>query len=122
MPIIFPVIIVVAGIVYYAFNPNIPAQLFPKCPFHLLTGLQCPACGLQRAFHCLLHGEFMRALQFNYFFIISIPLLILAILAEWYNYNHWFDWAARIITHRYTLVSYIFLFFIWGIVRNILKI
>lgn len=122
MPILFPAIIVVAGIIYYVFDPTIPTQFFPKCPFHWLTGWQCPACGIQRAFHALLHGHFLQALQYNYFFIISIPLLIGVILVEWYNQRHWFDKLERIVNHRITLHIYIILFFVWWIVRNILHI
>lgn len=122
MPILFPAILVVAGIVYYAFDPTTPVNWFPKCPFHLLTGYQCPACGIQRAMHCLIHGDIISALHYNYFLVISLPLLTLAILAEWYNYHHVFDWANRLIYNRYTLSSYIILFFIWWILRNILGI
>ena len=31
------------------------------CPLLLLTGLQCPACGLTRAAAALLHGDFAAA-------------------------------------------------------------
>ncbi len=122
MPILVPVILVVAGTVYFLFDPSITGRYFPQCPFHMLTGFQCPACGIQRAFHSLLHGHPLQALQYNYFFIISIPLCVLAILAEWYNQRHWFDWAKRIVSSRYTLVSFTVLFSIWWILRNILGI
>lgn len=35
------------------------------CPFHRLTGLPCPGCGLTRAFVCLAHGRFMESLHWH---------------------------------------------------------
>lgn len=46
------------------FNPT-TAGFFPACPFHALTGLNCPGCGLTRGFHALLQGDVLSALHFN---------------------------------------------------------
>ena len=37
----------------------------PLCPFHTLTGLPCPTCGMTRGLSCLLHGNLNAALLFN---------------------------------------------------------
>jgi Protein of unknown function (DUF2752) len=47
---------------------------YPACPFHTLTGWDCPGCGSTRALAALLHGELLRALSLN-------PLLPLCLLA-----------------------------------------
>ena len=47
---------------YYAVDPSHDVWL-PRCPFHALTGWDCPACGGQRALHSLLHGRFGEALR-----------------------------------------------------------
>ena len=121
MPILFPVILVIAGILYYVFNPSSDSWFF-KCPFHLITGLQCPGCGTQRAIHCLLHGDAMEALSFNAFIVIIIPFFMLMAIGEWYNYHHWFDWINRFINNRYTMIALGVLTLGWWVVRNIMGI
>ena len=121
MPYVFPVTLIGILILYYLVNPlqsNFPIQ----CPWHMLTGTQCPACGFQRALYSLLHGNIIDALSYNYFFIFSIPYALLAIVATWYNYNHVFDGLRTFVYHRLTLQTYIVLYFGWWIIRNIYNI
>lgn len=35
------------------------------CIFHALTGLECPGCGMTRAFHAIMHGHLQEAVEFN---------------------------------------------------------
>ncbi|MEI6322574.1 MAG: DUF2752 domain-containing protein [bacterium] len=35
------------------------------CPFHVITGIPCPTCGITRAFSSLLHGDPRTAFLFN---------------------------------------------------------
>ena len=122
MAILFPVVLTVAGIVYYVLDPTIPNTWAPRCPVKMATGHNCPSCGIQRAFHCLLHGDFATALHYNYFLVISIPFLLVVIIASWYNFNHKLDWLNRIVCNRYVLISYVLLYFIWWILRILLDI
>ena len=62
-------------------DPHRPGALFPACPFKLLTGWNCPACGGLRMTHELLHGEVSAAVVDNVFLLIGLPLL--AIWAVW---------------------------------------
>ena len=48
----------------------------PKCIFHELTGLYCPGCGGQRSLHALLHGRILTAINYNFLFVLLIPLLV----------------------------------------------
>lgn len=121
MGIIFPMVILSLVIIYYFVNPHVTS--FPiKCVWKVLTGTDCPACGAQRALHALSHGNFTEALSYNYFFILSVPYAFLAILVSWYNYNDVFGKLKEIVFHRYTLKVYVYLYFGWWIMRNVLSI
>lgn len=63
-----------AVLLLYCVDPA-SAGLYPACPLHLLTGLQCPGCGSLRGLHHLLHGEVRAALGYNVLLIVTLPLL-----------------------------------------------
>lgn len=70
-------IVAAAVFVYAKYDPS-SSQYFPKCPFRLLTGLECPGCGSQRAIHHLLELDIKAALQSNVLAVLSIPYLLAA--------------------------------------------
>jgi hypothetical protein len=70
-----PLVFVAIAIIYRAFNPDLTA-IFPQCPFRLLTGLECPGCGSQRAVHYLLNFNLLAAFRENALLVISIPYII----------------------------------------------
>lgn len=105
--------------VYFYYNPT-SSSWFPKCPMKLLTGYSCPGCGLQRASHALLHGNFQQALAYNYFFIISLPYLLLVTISILFKgKNAKFD---RIVQGPVLAWIYIAGYCVWWVVRNILGI
>jgi hypothetical protein len=61
------------------FNPA-TTGFFPVCPFHALTGLNCPGCGLTRGFHAVSHGDVLSALHFNalipFYFLFFLYLFV----------------------------------------------
>ena len=69
-----------AAAMLFAFDPSRSA-FFPPCPFHALTGLQCPGCGTLRALHALFHGHALEALDLNplaMFFFAAGAVVVLA--------------------------------------------
>lgn len=58
-------------------DPHRPGFLFPPCPFKLLTGWNCPACGGLRMTHDLLHGDLAAAVVDNVFLLVGLPALAL---------------------------------------------
>ena len=68
---------VAAVLVFYAVSDPAHGKFHPKCLFHLLTGLECPGCGSQRALHCLLNGDLLQALHYNALMVAAIPYAVL---------------------------------------------
>lgn len=69
------------GVVFYAVvDPEDTRCLI--CPFKYLTGLKCPGCGAQRAFHHLLHFEFLESFKDNALFVVMIPILCIIFILE----------------------------------------
>ena len=60
----------------YVFDPSAANNYFPKCPSYWLFDVYCPGCGITRALHALLHGNFLQALAYNPLAILAAPLLI----------------------------------------------
>jgi Protein of unknown function (DUF2752) len=61
-------------------DPHRRDALFPPCPFRMLTGWNCPACGGLRMTHDLLHGNLAAAVVDNAYLLVGIPVLIAFIL------------------------------------------
>jgi hypothetical protein len=56
-------------------DPHNPDSFFPICPFRLLTGWNCPACGGLRMIHDVLHGDLAAAIADNLVLLVGVPLL-----------------------------------------------
>lgn len=80
--ILAAVLLIAAGAaVYTVFDPAL-SEWFPKCPFHMLTGLDCPGCGSQRAIHSILTGHIAEAFRYNALLVIAIPYIMLLIFLK----------------------------------------
>lgn len=121
--IIVPVILLLAGIFYYFADPA-KSIIMPKCIMKQLTGWQCPSCGGQRALHAFLHGHLLEAISYNLFLILSIPLLLVTAYAVMMiKRNHPSAITIKLynfVTNRFTLLTYVFLFFLWWVLRNLI--
>ncbi|MFD8233500.1 DUF2752 domain-containing protein [Streptomyces sp. NPDC059696] len=54
-------------------DPSRPGP-FPSCPFHAVTGLDCPGCGSLRALHELTHGQVVAAADYNALLLVFLPV------------------------------------------------
>ena len=105
------------AVIYFNIDPA-ASYLVPKCPFHYLTGLDCPACGVQRAVHALLHGDIVTALRYNYFLAISIPYFV-AVLVTTFDRGRRMQAARHYIQHPTVVLIFLALTIVWWVVRNI---
>jgi hypothetical protein len=99
------------------FNPTTQG-IFPKCPFYLVTGCYCPGCGLTRAFHQLLNGNIIAALDYNimvsfwvpFFTYLGISLLLIGIRGKG---------LPRFIPPNVLIWSFVIFLMVFWVVRNI---
>ena len=61
---------------YFFIDPS-KSSYFLKCPLKTITGYECAGCGVQRAFHSLLHFRLLEAFKLNPLFVIWIPILLI---------------------------------------------
>ena len=97
--------IILLGIILFFIDPEYSAFI-PKCPFRWFTGLDCPACGSQRAIHQLLHLNIKGAFGYNPFLILSLPYLMALVITQCH--------------HPIAVNTYLILIIVWWIARNIL--
>ncbi len=116
------IILILVGLIaiYKLFDPTLVSDLFPKCPFYVLTNFKCPGCGSQRAIHQLLNGNFVSAFYANPLLIAAIPYLILGYLFE-YGYLKSFALSDSIaILYGKTAILVVFLIVVlFFILRNV---
>jgi hypothetical protein len=80
--IIVLAIVTCAGVFFHLFEIDFITHLPTRslCPFHALTGLECPGCGMTRAMISLGQLKFSAAVGYN---LCSMPLLVLMIVYVW---------------------------------------
>lgn len=119
--LVFIGLVLVALPLLWWFDPMQSAWM-PKCIVKSLTGLQCPGCGITRATHAVLHGRFAEALSYNFFFIFSIPYLLAVGLVSYVPALYRRERLRRVILGVPLALTYVVLFMIWFVVRNLLGI
>lgn len=92
-------------------DPHRPDSFFPICPFRLLTGWNCPACGGLRMVHDVLHGDLAAAINDNVLLLVGIPLLAGWVLLR---RRRW-KWALTLPAGAAVLITLL----AWTVVRNL---
>lgn len=72
---IFLAVIVLTITAYYFYYNSVGFLPNMQCVFNRATGLYCPGCGGQRAFHALLHGHIATAAYNNLLIFLVLPLV-----------------------------------------------
>ena len=99
------------------FNPT-TAGFFPACPFHAMTGLNCPGCGLTRGFHALFRGDVFGALHYNllipffafFFGYLLISLVLYAVKGRGLSFQIFRPWM---------IYGFLVLTLVFAVARNL---
>jgi len=106
-------------IIYSNLDPE-KTSLFPRCPFKVLTGYECPGCGSQRAVHNLLNLRIGSAIQANALLVFSIPYVLLLIFAEFFKSKSIFFYRLYKILFSTRAIWAVFLIIVfWWFARNL---
>ena len=94
------------------------------CLFHTLTGLECPGCGMTRAFHAISHGDFAAAINYNIFAPVVYLCFMLILLSDIASLTMGRRILLRIPEKMKQVSAYnaLFLVIAYGILRNIIPI
>ena len=102
---------------YFFLDPS-TGRFFPKCVFHVATGLKCPGCGSQRALHALLHGDIATAFRMNIWLPFAVAYIAFVAGAMFFRKSG--SRFAGIATDRYLFMGFLVLTAAWWVVRNLL--
>lgn len=114
------VILVISAVLFLALV-SMDERWMILCPFHLVTGWDCPFCGGQRMIAALLRGEWLVAYNSNPLLFCALPLLILwgvRIVLPEYASRHPRIMLSSLFTIK-LLPVYLVILLLWGIIRNI---
>lgn len=118
---IYLIIIIAVGLTLYRFSPT-AYWFWPKCPLRLITGLSCPACGIQRFIHAFTNGHFREAVAYNYYLIYALPYTACVVATYLMPASQLKDRMETIFEGRTAIGIYVVSFCAWLVVRNILDI
>lgn len=91
--------------------------LWPRCMIKSVTGLDCPGCGSQRAFHALIHGDIAAAWSYNALIFILAPVVGLLLASALWPRR--LAPLARVLNSRAAALTLLAIIVLWTIVRNL---
>lgn len=116
--VVLSLLIIAALFLFYVLDPE-SHQIFPKCPFLMFTGLECPGCGSQRAIHHLLHLNIADAFRYNAFMVLAIPYVSLGVYMEYFGGKVRQPKLQKIFFGRWSALVVLFLILAYWILRNL---
>ncbi|MCD8237132.1 MAG: DUF2752 domain-containing protein [Prevotellaceae bacterium] len=118
---LFAAIVGTMTAVYYL---NDPARTVwcPKCVMLAVTGYKCPGCGVQRMFFHVLHGDVIAGIRYNYFAALVWVYALVLISGYIVPIKSYTKFIREHLVNRYVAYSYLILYVVWWIIRNVLDI
>ena len=112
------ILVVTVIAIFFYIDPNI-YPFFPKCPFLVVTGLECPGCGSQRSFHHLLHLNVAGAFYQNPLVVIFGPYILLGLYMEYLGGKNIFPKIRRVLFGKEAAIVILIVIIGFWIGRNI---
>ena len=113
------IVLILLAALYLFYNLNPETQpIFPKCPFLVLTGYECPGCGTQRAIHQLLHLNIGAALKYNTFMLLALPYILLSVYMEYLGGKKRNVKLQKIFYGRYSAIVILIVILLYWVLRN----
>lgn len=111
-------LLVAVAFMFYLFDPEEMA-VFPRCPFLLATGYECPGCGSQRAIHDMLHLDFKSAFSQNALILFLFPYLLFGFYLAFFNGKHRFPKWEKLLFGKWVAIFVVSGIMIYWVVRNL---
>ena len=89
------------------------------CPFHLVTGLNCPGCGVSRMLLSMLRLDFAAAFRHNAALFCMTPVLALLAGVRIWRYVRLGERRGKPWMQA-TEIALAGLLVVWGVVRNLI--
>lgn len=87
-----------------------------------MTGLSCPACGIQRFVHAFTNGRFAEAIAYNYYLVYALPYALIIAIIYFLPGSRLKQQMGDVFESKPAIWLYVVTFCIWFVVRNILGI
>ena len=113
------VLVVAVLIIFFNIDPEV-YPFFPKCPFLVITGLECPGCGSQRAFHQLLHFNITSAFHQNPLVVLFTPYIFFGLYLEYLGGKNKLPLIRKIIFGKNAAIIILIIIIGYWVGRNIL--
>lgn len=105
-------------VIFYSFDPANPNNFYPPSLSRDWGGFYCAGCGMLRALHQLLHGNWDAALKLNSLLIISLPYFFYWTIPSFSKYFYNIDLYNIPCKTRQLSIS-ILIIIVYGFIRNI---
>ena len=108
-------ILLFVGLAYYVFvsltNIGIP------CPIRLITGFQCPGCGISRMLMSLVRLDIAAAFQYNPVVLLTLPIILFFVIRSDIDYVR----TGKNSLDRYQpiWIAELVILLVFGVIRNI---
>ncbi|MCB0392198.1 MAG: DUF2752 domain-containing protein [Bdellovibrionales bacterium] len=121
--VVYPIFLIVGFLFFSRFQQVEEAAkwVILKCPFHFVTGLLCPTCGMTRSFIAIFQGDLHASIRFHpigailflsifiYWFMLLFNKNVFPFLAVKYKTMNAWRWSGN---------SILFIYILWGVYRN----